>query len=201
LILGRLRALRDRIERAERLDLVAEELDASGLLGRGRIDVDDPAAPREGARLAHLRDRLVAEIEEPRRRLLPGEPIARAKGATASRELLGRDGVLKQRAQARDDGDRSLRAREPPQREEPLVHRRARRRTHLKRHRLALREREDAFVAEPPGELRAPAARAIFARCDESDGAAAVRDQRRPRERARAGGRVRDRDALAIPEP
>src|SRR2546430_17025087 len=78
------------------------------------------------------------------------------------------------------------------------MHRRARRRARLERHRLALREREHAFVPEPPGELGAPAARAIFPRYDESDSAAAVRDKRRPRERARARCSVGDREALAI---
>src|SRR5207245_3934577 len=77
-------ALRNRIERSKRLDLVAEELDPSGLLGRGGIDVDGPAAPREGAGLNHLGDRLVAKVEEPRRRLLPGDPITCAQSAPLS---------------------------------------------------------------------------------------------------------------------
>ena len=41
---GVLRALRDRIESAERLDVVAEELDAHRHVGRGGIHVEDPAA-------------------------------------------------------------------------------------------------------------------------------------------------------------
>ena len=42
-----LRALRFRIEFADGLDLVAEELDAHGPVGLGRIDVEDSAATRE----------------------------------------------------------------------------------------------------------------------------------------------------------
>src|SRR5438552_18086777 len=110
----RLRALRHGVERAERLDLVAEELDASGLLGRCGVDVDDASAAREGPRFAHLGHRLVSEIEEPGRRFGPRQALARAERATAAGKLLRRDGVLEQGTQARDDSDRGLRRREPP---------------------------------------------------------------------------------------
>jgi len=194
----RLRALRHRVEGAKRLDLIAEELDASGLFGRRGVDVDDPATPRERARLAHLGHGLVAEIEEPRGGLGPGEPIARAKRSAATRELLGRDGVLEQGAQARDDGDRDGCGREPPEREETLMDRGAGRSARFERHRLALREREHAVVAKPSGELRPPAARPVFTRRDEGDGARVPRDERGPCERPRSRGRIGDGDALSI---
>jgi hypothetical protein len=54
------RALCERRERADALDLVAEELDAERLATRRRIDVDDPAAERELAALLGLVDPLVA---------------------------------------------------------------------------------------------------------------------------------------------
>ena len=44
---ARLRALRLRIELADGLDFVAEELDAHGAVGFGRIDVENAAAARE----------------------------------------------------------------------------------------------------------------------------------------------------------
>ena len=50
---ARLRALRFRIELADGVDLVAEELDAHGAVGFRRIDVENAAAARELARHLH----------------------------------------------------------------------------------------------------------------------------------------------------
>src|SRR5438093_11444339 len=149
LIERRLRPLRHRVERAESLDLVAEQLDARRLLGRRRVDIDDPAAARERARLAHFSHRLVAEVKEPRRGLLPAQALARAERSSAARELVRRDRVLEERPQAGDDCDRGLSRREPPERQEALVHRGPRRGGGFERHRLALRKREDPLLAEP----------------------------------------------------
>src|SRR5438105_4228737 len=146
---GHLRSLRHRVKRTQRLDLVAEELDARGLLRRSGVDVDDAAAPRERARLVHFRHRLVPKIEEPRRGLRPRQPVARAKRAAAAGKLIRGDRVLEQRTQAGDDGDRGLSRRETPECQEPLMHRRPGRSARLEGHRLALREREDAIFAEP----------------------------------------------------
>src|SRR5207237_3305528 len=150
----RLRSLRHGVERAEGLDLVAEELDASGLLRRGGVDIDDPAAPREGPGLAHLGHRLVPEIEEPRRRFGPRQTVPGAERAAATREILRRDRVLEEGAQARDDGDRGLRCREPPEREEPLMDRGHRRRARLDGHRLALGQYETALFDTHSLDLR-----------------------------------------------
>src|SRR5207245_3898883 len=160
----RLRALGHRVECAEGLDVVAEELDARRLLGGGRVHVDDPAAPRERAGLAHLAHRVVAEVEEPGRRLLPAQTIADAERAPAAAELVGRDRVLEQRAQRRDDRERTRALVKAPEREEPLVDGAARRRARLERHRPALGAREAAPLAKPAGELGAPPARSVFAR-------------------------------------
>ena len=54
------RALREGRERADALDLVAEELDAQRLAAGGRVDVDDPSPERELAALLHPVDALVA---------------------------------------------------------------------------------------------------------------------------------------------
>ena len=58
------RALRERRESADALDLVAEELDAERLAARRRVDVDDPAAQRELPALLGLVDPLVAGKRE-----------------------------------------------------------------------------------------------------------------------------------------
>ena len=58
------RALVGRVERAQRVDLVAEELDPDRQRHRRREDVDDPAATGEFAPAGHLRDRHVAEAEQ-----------------------------------------------------------------------------------------------------------------------------------------
>src|SRR5207245_9707052 len=89
-----LRALRDRIEGAKRLDLITEQLDPRGLFRGSRVDVDDAAAARERTRLAHLRHRFVAKVEEPRGGLLPRELVARAKGPATPREVVRTNGVL-----------------------------------------------------------------------------------------------------------
>src|SRR5207247_9820195 len=64
LIDGMQRALRERREGADALDLGAEELDAEGLAAGRRIDVDDAAAQRELPALLGLVDALVAGERE-----------------------------------------------------------------------------------------------------------------------------------------
>ena len=157
LVERRLGPLGHRIERPDRLDVVAEELDPRGL-GRGcRIHVDDPAAPRERAGLADLGHRLVAEGEEPCGGLLPRQRRADRERATALGERVGGDGPLHRGAQRCDDRERLALAKSP-ERKEPLVHRGRRRRPGLVRQRLALGERDDAILAEPPAQLGAPPA-------------------------------------------
>src|ERR1700704_5908680 len=68
-------------------------------------------------------------------------------------------------------------------------------------HRLPLGEREDSLLPQPPGQLRAPPPRAILRRRDNDDAPAGNIDERRPRERARAGGRVRDLRRAGVFEP
>ena len=58
------RALRERREGADLLDLVAEELDPERLAARRREDVDEPAAHRELAALLDALDALVAGERE-----------------------------------------------------------------------------------------------------------------------------------------
>src|SRR5437899_3154528 len=159
------------------------------------------SASRASPGLADRGDRLVPEVEEPLRRLEPRKAITGAQSAAAPGEVFGRDRVLEKRAQARDDCDRGLRAREPPERKQPLVHRAARGSTGLERHRLALRERENAVLAEPAGELGTPSPGAVLAWRDEGHGPGVDRHQRGPREGAAPGGGVGDRHTPSVREP
>jgi hypothetical protein len=61
------RSLRERREGADRLDLVAEELDPQRVAAGGREDVDQASADRELAALLHAVDALVAGEREPLR--------------------------------------------------------------------------------------------------------------------------------------
>src|SRR5205807_705913 len=96
---------------------------------RTRPDPDRPLRrARRGPSPAHPGDGLVAKVEEPPRRLLPRDAIALSERAAAARELVRRDRVLEERAETRDHRDRPRRGGEPPEREQALMHRSARRR-------------------------------------------------------------------------
>ena len=79
-------ALREHREAAQRLDRVAPELGAHGVAGR-RVDVDDAAAHRELAALAHLLVALVAQAGqrgEDLDRRAPRRPATSASGCGCS---------------------------------------------------------------------------------------------------------------------
>ena len=70
-------ALVGRVEGAQRLDLVAEPLDAHGQRLAGREDVDDAAAARELAPAADLGQGLVAQLDELAQHALLADALAR----------------------------------------------------------------------------------------------------------------------------
>ena len=72
--------LRLRIEPADRLNLVAEEVHAKGLLVGRREDIKQPAAKTEGARILHHRGRLVTRCAELFRNRWTVEPLADREG-------------------------------------------------------------------------------------------------------------------------
>ena len=108
-------ALGEGREPAQRLDLVAEELDADGaLLGR-TVDVEDPAAHRELAPLLDLVDALVAGLDEQRRDVVEVDALAAMEGHAGRPEGRVGDGLGEGHG-AREDDRRLLVARESVER-------------------------------------------------------------------------------------
>ena len=108
------RALRRGIETSQRLDLVSGQLDAHrGLVG-DREDVEDPAASRERPGLGDLRDRLVADNEQPFGHLVPGQPIGGVERARTRAQIFRRQRVLQQRAKRDHDRHRLRPLRQRP---------------------------------------------------------------------------------------
>ena len=77
-----------RVERAERIDLVAEELDPDRQRQRWREDVDDPAAPGELAAPRDLEDGHVAEIEQVAQQGVLVEPRAAPEHPRLGRQVV-----------------------------------------------------------------------------------------------------------------
>ena len=73
-------SLRLRIEPADRLNLVAKQVYAKGLLVGRREDIEQPSAKAEGARILHHRGRLVAGRTELFRNGRTIEPLADREG-------------------------------------------------------------------------------------------------------------------------
>ena len=96
------RPLVGRVERAQRVDLVAEELDPDRQVHRRREHVDDAAAPRELAAAGDLRHGRVAEIEQVAQQRVLVEPGADPQLPRLGRQVVGRDRVLEQRLDAGD---------------------------------------------------------------------------------------------------
>ena len=84
------RALVGRVERAERVDLVAEELDPDRQRQRRREDVDDAAPARRLATAGDLGDRDVAEVEQLAQERVLVDPARR--GAARAARPAGRPG-------------------------------------------------------------------------------------------------------------
>ena len=99
-------ALVGRVERPQRIDLVAEELDPDRQLERGREHVDDAAAPGELTAPRHLDDRDVPEVEQLAQEGVLVEARAGAKLARRFGQVVGRDGVLEEGLYAGDEDPR-----------------------------------------------------------------------------------------------
>ena len=159
-------ALVGRIEGAQRLDLVAEPLDAHGQRLAGREDVDDAAAARELAAAGDLGQRLVAKVDQLAQDALLADALARLELHRLVRQLGRSERALEERLDARHE---HLRERPSATPREP---RRARR----TRHGSARSARTRARCAARASRLR-PDRRATPA-------APLRRDRRSPQSRA-----------------
>ena len=90
------------IEAAQRVDLVAEPLDAHRPGLAGRKHVEDAPAPGELPSPAHLRHGLVAEVYERPRQPLHGHPAAAPKDERLGGDVVRAEGPLEERLEARD---------------------------------------------------------------------------------------------------
>ncbi len=97
------RALRLRVELADRVDLVAEELDADGVVAGEGVDVEDAAAQRELARQRDELDGLEPLLDEPLHQRLRPDLIADAHRQRFLRHRLRRGDELRDRRHARHD--------------------------------------------------------------------------------------------------
>ncbi len=178
------RTLREGGERADRLDLVAEELDADRLAaGRGE-DVDDAAADGE---LAAVVDALDACVPGERERL--GERLDADLGAGAELDLDGTRGGrrhrLGERARGRADEAAPREHVERPRALAGEVRRRLEAR--VPAHAAARQVADDVVAEEPGGRLgRVPRVRVLGEEADEP--AAELLVQRREHERQRRLG-------------
>ena len=120
------RALRERREPAQRLDLDVEHVDPHGaLLGR-REDVEQAAAQRELAALLDLLDALVAGADERRGALVEVEQLAHAQRERVRAQLRVGD-LLRQRHGADDDDRLPVLGRPRPRRRRRAARRAPRR--------------------------------------------------------------------------
>ena len=105
------RALAQRVEGADALQLVAEQIEAQRLLAAARKDVDDAAAHGVLARLDHGAAAPIAVAGEAREQPRAIDALAGAGGEQAGAEHLGRRQLLQQGVDGGDDQARLLVAR------------------------------------------------------------------------------------------
>ena len=141
------RELRLRVERAQRFDLVVEEIDAHGCRAAGREHVEHGAAHRELAGLGDLLDAQVAVRAQPFRHLGRIEPVALREIQRARDDELRRRQALEQGAGLEDQGLGSPRASRL-QRQQPIGEQVLRRRDRLVGQRLVIGEAAQAAPAE-----------------------------------------------------
>ena len=186
------RALGRRIEVAQAVDLVVEELDAQWLLVDQREDVEDAAAPAERPRLDdHLR-RLVTQLQPTVDQLIHLPALADLEHQRRLAELVDRQRPRHQRA-GRGDDDRWRGGRivvagrhEGGQRLHAVADDVLAPRTALVKQRRRLSEAANAGVRpQPGGNLLGDVVGAVDARRQVNDRTGPVTRERRQHERAR----------------
>ena len=144
------RALGLRVEVADRVDLVAPQLNAGGGFGGDGVYVDDPAAPADET--GHVDGGLDA-VAHPAPRvdhLFEVDPQARVQGLDAVLQGLAADGLLRHSCRGRDDhGSRAI-LREGPQGADSVLGRVHIGDEPLEGQRLGLREVQDGRLVPGP---------------------------------------------------
>ena len=205
-------SLRERRERPERFDLVAEQLDPHGLPAGRREDVHDPATDGELSAFLGLRHPLVAGQGESFRQRLDAGLVPDPEHDRLRPSLLRRDSL--RRSERR--GAHEAAAREHLERTRPLAHEVRRRLEPAPPAHAARREQADPLLAEvPAGALgRIPRLRVVGEHADERTAASLVesgeeerqqrlRDPRvaRAAPRTRAGARPARTSGRAVQAP
>jgi hypothetical protein len=104
------RALRCRIEGADRLDVVAEEIDAYWEVRIGREDIDDAPTPRQLTRFVDQRHQFKAMLQTPGDQLWLLQAIPEPDGTGGALEILRWHDLLHEPLRRRNDDHRALRA-------------------------------------------------------------------------------------------
>ena len=183
------RALGERREGADRLDLVAEELDPERLAAGRREDVDEPAADGELAALLDALDPLVARERERLGELLE-RPLAADLELERLRALIGRRHALGERRCRRADEPA---AREHVERTSPLADEVRRRLEPGAPADAAARQQPDALRPEEPGRGVGGVARVLILGHEDDERALELLVERREHERQRRLGHARPR--------
>ena len=181
------RALRERREGADRLDLVAEELDAERLAPGGREEIDEPAADGELAAVVDALDALVAgEGEHLGQPLDPDLPSGTQLERLGPR-LRGRQ-PLRNRVCGRADEPA---ARQHVERTRPLAHEMRRRLQPRVPFDAAAGHEADTLLAEEPGGRLGGVARVRILREQADERPIELLVQRRDHDRQRRLGHAR----------
>ncbi len=143
-------------EAAQLADLVAPELDAHGVLGRGREDVDDPAADGElAARGDHL-DPRVRQLDEPDQQAVEVVGVADAQRHRLQPAQAGCDRLDQAACGGDDQPRRGGRVGEAPEDRQPAADGVRARRQPLVRQRLPAGQHGDGVATEQVRRRRAP---------------------------------------------
>ncbi len=116
------RALGQRVEGADTLELVAEQVEPERAFAAAREDVDDAAAYGILARLHHRAAAPIAVARETGEQLSAVDALAGARREQAGAQRLRRRHLLHQGIDRGDDQTRSARLEQPGQRVEPARH-------------------------------------------------------------------------------
>ena len=183
------------IERADRFDLVVEQVDAVGQGASHRKQVDQPAAYAEFAGRNDLRDMLIAGQRELRAQAIDIERFALLDEKRESREI-GRRREAVKRSRRRDDHHIAIAARHAVERRQSLRHQILMRRKMIVGQRLPVGQDGDLQRRSEPRDLGSQPLRGKRIGADDGQQLPALRGiGRRLRKRqrvGRAGERLRD---------